>query len=63
MKLYGVSPDFIGETSESFLILPVIDVAFAETQLLFVEKMNFQYDFSVQFLAFLTVILFLCERE
>lgn len=63
MKLYGVSPDFIGETSESFLILPVIDVALAETQLLFVEKMNFQYDFSVQFLAFLTVFLFLCERE
>lgn len=63
MKLHGVSPDFIGETSESFLILPVIDVVFAETQLLFVEKMNFQYDFSVQFLAFLTVFLFLCERE
>lgn len=61
MKLHGVSLDFIGETSESFL--PVIDVAFAETQLLFVEKMNFQYDFSVQFLAFLTVFLFLCERE
>lgn len=63
MKLHGVSLDFIGETSESFLILPVIGVAFAETQLLFVEKMNFQYDFSVQFLAFLTVFLFLCERE
>lgn len=63
MKLHGVSLDFIGETSESFLILPVIDVALAETQLLFVEKMNFQYDFSVQFLAFLTVFLFLCERE
>lgn len=63
MKLHGVSPDFIGETSESFLILPVIDVALAETQLLLVEKMNFQYDFSVQFLAFLTVFLFLCERE
>lgn len=63
MKLYGVSLDFIGETSESFLILPVIDVALAETQLLLVEKMNFQYDFSVQFLAFLTVFLFLCERE
>lgn len=63
MKLHGVSLDFIGETSESFLILPVIDVVFAETQLLFVEKMNFQYDFSVQFLAFLTVFLFLCERE
>lgn len=63
MKLHGVSLDFIGETSESFLILPVIDAAFAETQLLLVEKMNFQYDFSVQFLAFLTVFLFLCERE
>lgn len=63
MKLHGVSLDFIGETSESFLILPVIDVVFAETQLLFVEKMNFQYDFSVQFLAFLTVFLFLCKRE
>lgn len=63
MKLHGVSLDFIGETSESFLILTVIDVALAETQLLFVEKMNFQYDFSVQFLAFLTVFLFLCERE
>lgn len=63
MKLHGVSLDFIGETSESFLILPVIDVALAETQLLLVEKMNFQYDFSVQFLAFLTVFLFLCERE
>lgn len=63
MKLHGVSLDFIGETSESFLILPVIDVALAETQLLLVEKMNFQYDFSVQFLAFFTVFLFLCERE
>ncbi len=63
MKLHGVSLDFIGETSESFLILPVIDVVFAETQLLLVEKKNFQYDFSVQFLAFLTVFLFLCERE
>lgn len=63
MKFHGVSPDLGGETCESFLILPVIDAAFGETLPRLVENMIFQYVFSVQFLAFLTVFLFLCERE